>query len=52
MTVMCTNDEHPVSPSLLESMQLVFVLEDAGIGLKLLAFLGPVDESFFIEALD
>ena len=52
MAVVCTNDEHPMSSAPLKSMQLIFVGEDARVCLKLLTFLGPIDEGFFIKALN
>ena len=52
VAVVCTNDEHPVSSAPLESMQLVFIGEDGRVCLKLLTFLRPIDEGFFVKALD
>ena len=52
VAVVGADDEHPVPPAPLESMQLVFVREDGGVGLELLTFLRPVDEYVLIEPLN
>ena len=52
VAVVGANDEHPVPPAPLKSMQLVFAREYGGVGLELLAFLRPVDKSVLGEPLD